>query len=233
MDLQSGIPLQLSLANGRELSHGEVDAWELKVARRALRNLKNLIGGQQMLDLLEEQINEGDKYFKDLIARSDGQFKESRVDFKATGLKSYQFLEWFKIVDSKESPEAIRRFYLDVMAPAHPEHYALGPYPIGIVETIGEHICRVRLDNTVEVPDFVKDYGDPNYSKKLPVTCYLDDSSVFFYGYQEIRDTDDGCDFRIRIIFPAASPQVLFDEHTEHLAIEWRSWIATAMKRYQ
>lgn len=233
MDLQSGILLQLSLASGRELSHNEVDAWELKVARRALRNLKNLIDGQQMLDLLEKQIDEGDKYFKDLIARSDGHFKESRVDFKATGLKSHQFLEWFKIVDSKESPEAIRRFYLDVMAPAHPEHYALGPYPIGIVETIGEHICRVRLDNTVEVPDFVKDYGDPKYSKKLPVTCYLDDGSVFFYGYQEIRDTDDGCDFRIRIIFPAASPQVLFDEHTEHLAIEWRSWIATAMKRYQ
>lgn len=233
MDAQSGISLQCSLASGRELSSTEIDGWELKVARRALQNLKTLIGGEQMLNLLNEQIEQGDKLFKELITKSEGQFKESRVDFTAKGLKARQFLEWFKIVDSKGTPDAIRRFYLDIMAPAHPEHYALGPYPVGIVETIGEHVCRVRLDNTVEVPEFVKDYGDSAYGIKLPVTCYLDDGTVFFYGYQEIRDTEEGCDFRIRIIFPAASPQVLFDEHTEHLAIEWRSWIATAMKRNQ
>lgn len=186
-----------------------------------------------MLKLLEQQIEEGDKHFKDLIAKSNGQYKESRVDFMAKGLKSNQFLNWFKIVDAKESPEGIRRFYLDIMAPAHPEHYALGPHPIGIVETIGEHICRVRLDNTVEVPDFVQEYGDPSYDKKLPVTCYLDDGTVFFYGYQEIRDTEDGCDFRIRIIFPAASPQVLFDEHTEHLAIEWGYCIKAAIAHHR
>ncbi|KAK1039261.1 hypothetical protein LTR74_018760, partial [Friedmanniomyces endolithicus] len=49
----------------------------------------------------------------------------------------------------------------------------------------------------------------------------------------ELRDTDDGCDFRIRIIFPAAAPPVLFDEHAEHLAIEFRSWIATAFESHQ
>lgn len=233
MDTQSSISPQCSLASGRKLATSEIDAWELKVARRALQNLKTLIGNQQMLDLLDKQIQEGDKYFKGLIAESKGRFKESRVDFKANGLKSYQFLELFKIVDTKETSDGIRRFYLDVMAPAHPEHYALGPYPIGIVETIGEHICRARLDNTVEVPEFVKAYGDPSYDTKLPVTCYLDDGTVFFYGFQEIRNTEEGCEFRIRIIFPAAAPQILFDEHTEHLAIEWRSWIALAMKKYR
>lgn len=185
-----------------------------------------------MLDLLAKQIGEGDAYFKSLIAKSNGQFKESRVDFKAKGITSSQFLEWFQIVDVKEKPDDIRCFYLDIMAPAHPEHYALGPYPIGIVETIGQHICRVRIDNTVGVPQFVQDHGDSSYNKKLPVTCYLDDGTVFFYGFQEIRDTEDGCDFRIRIIFPAASPQILFDEHTEHLAIEFRSWITAAIERF-
>ena len=183
-----------------------------------------------MLDLLAKQIEEGDTYFKGLIAKSNGQFMESRVDFRAKGITSSQFLEWFKTIDAKETPDGIRRFYLDVMAPAHPEHYALGPYPIGIVETIGQHICRVRIDNVVEVPDFVREYADSTYDKKLPVTCYLDDGTVFFYGLQEIRDTENGCDFRIRIIFPAASPQILFDEHTEHLAIEFRSWIAAVFE---
>ena len=80
------------------------------------------------------------------------------------------------------------------------------------------------------MPDFVREFGDPAFEYKLPVTCYLDDGTVFFYGFSEIRDTEDGCDFRFRIIFPAASPQILFDEHTEHLAIEFRSWIAAAFR---
>ena len=230
MTPQAGGSLQCSLPNGRIVSTSEIDAWELKAARRGLQNLKTLLEGQPMLDLLARQIEEGDIYFKSLIAKSNGQYKESRVDLSVKGISSSQFLEWFKIVDAKGTPDGMRRFYLDIMAPAHPEHYALGPYPIGIVETIGQHICRVRIDNTVEVPVFVRDYGDPSYDKKLPVTCYLDDGTVFFYGFQEIRDTEDGCDFRIRIIFPAASPQILFDEHTEHLAIEFRSWIMAASK---
>ena len=186
-----------------------------------------------MLDLLAKQMEEGDNYFKGLIAKSKGQFKESRVDIKAKGITSSQFLEWFKEVDAKETSERKRRFYLDIMAPAHPEHYALGPYPIGIVETIGQHICRVRIDNAAEVPDFVREYGDPTYDKKLPVTCYLNDGTLFFYGFQELRDSEDGCEFRFRILFPAASPQLLFDEHTEHLAIEFRSWIAAAFESPQ
>ena len=218
--------LQCSLPNGRNLPTSKIDAWELKAARRGLQNLKTLLEGQPMLDLLAKQIEEGDAYFRDIIVRSNSQFKESRVDFKANGITSSQFLEWFRLIDAKETPEGIRHLYLDIMAPAHPEHYALGPYPIGIVETIGQHICRVRIDTTVEVPQFVREYGDPAYDKKLPVTCYLDDGTIFFYGFQEIRDTEDGCDFRIRIIFPAQSPQILFDEHTEHLAIEFRSFIA-------
>lgn len=220
--------LQCSLPNGPNLSTSEIDAWELKVARRGLQNLKTLLEGKPMLDLLAKQIEEGDAYFKDIIARSNGQFKESRVDFSANGITSSQFLEWFTGMDAKGTSEGTRRTYLDVMAPAHPEHYSLGPYPLGIVETIGQHICRVRIETTAEVPDFVLKYGDPAFGKKQAVTCYLDDGTIFFYGFQEFRDSEVGFDLRMRIIFPAASPQILFDEHNEHLAIEFRSFIAAA-----
>ena len=232
MASRPGFSLQCSLPNGRTLSTDEINTWELKAARRGLQNLKILLEGQQMLDLLEQQIEQGDTFFKDIIARSNGEFMESRVDFKATGLKSSQFLDWFRQIDTNKTPEGIRRLYQDTMAPAHPEHYSLGPYPVGIVETIGQHICRVRCDPTAEVPHFVREYGDPTFETKLPVTCYLDDGTIFFYGFQEIRDTEEGCDFRIRIIFPASSPQILFDEHTEHLAIEFRSFITAASESF-
>ncbi|KAK0863524.1 hypothetical protein LTR87_016159 [Friedmanniomyces endolithicus] len=226
MASQPGFSLECSLPTGEVLSPGEVDAWELKAARRGLQNLKTLLEGQAMLDLLTKQIEEGDAYFKGIIAKSKGQFNESRIDFKAIGITSSQFLKW-------QTNNGRRQFFLDSMAPAHPEHYALGPYPMGIVETIGNHICRVRVDNVVEVPDFVKAYGDASYNNKMPVTGFLDDGTLFFYGFQELRDTDDGCDFRFQIIFPAAAPPVLFDEHAENLAIEFRSWIATAFESHQ
>lgn len=230
MASQAGFSIQCSFPNGHEIPKSEVDAWELKAARRSLLNLKSLLKEQVMLDLLAEQIKEGDAYFKTLIAQSNGKFKEARVDISAKGIKASQFLQWFKNVDNKDTPEQAQQFFTEVMAPAHPEHYALGPYPIGIVETIGEHICRVRVDNKLEIPQWVKDYGDSSFPIKFPVTGLLDDDTIFFYGYQEARETEDGCDFRFRIIFPAASPQVLFDEHTEHLAIEFRHWIAAASK---
>ncbi|KAK1808438.1 hypothetical protein LTR12_017212 [Friedmanniomyces endolithicus] len=226
MASQPGFSLECSLPTGEVLSPGEVDAWELKAARRGLQNLKTLLEGQAMLDLLTKQIEEGDAYFKGIIAKSKGQFNESRIDFKAIGITSSQFLKW-------QTNNGRRQFFLDSMAPAHPEHYALGPYPMGIVETIGNHICRVRVDNVVEVPDFVKAYGDASYNNKMPVTGFLDDGTLFFYGFQDLRDTDDGCDFRFQIIFPAAAPPVLFDEHAENLAIEFRSWIATAFESHQ
>lgn len=235
MTSQSGISLQCSLPDGRNLSSGEIDAWELRAARRGLLNLKTLLQGQPMLDLLAEQIQAGDLYFKDLIAKSNGQFNESRIDFGIEGISSSQFLAWFKsnMVEANTTPDGLRRYYLDMMAPAHPEHYSLGPYPMGVVETIGEQVCRVRIDTSADVPQLVRDYGDASFDKKLPVTCYLDDGTTFFYGFQELRDTETGFDFRIRIIFPAASPQILFDEHTEHLAIEFRSWIVAAVESYR
>lgn len=39
-------------------------------------------------------------------------------------------------MDAKGTSEGTRRSYLDMMEPAPPEHYSLGPYPLGIVETV-------------------------------------------------------------------------------------------------
>ena len=47
------------------------------------------------------------------------------------------FLSCFKGIGAKETPLSIQHLFLDTMAPAHPEHYASGPYPTGIVDTIG------------------------------------------------------------------------------------------------
>lgn len=50
--------------------------------------------------------------------------------------------------------------------------------------------------------------------------------SKLLFRHEGIKE---GCDLRLRLLFPAAAPQVLFQEHAEHLAFESTSFIDTAV----
>ncbi|KAM0711412.1 hypothetical protein Q7P35_002152 [Cladosporium inversicolor] len=187
----------------------------------------------QCSPLLAPAIEEADVYYKDIITRSNGEYKESRIDLKAHGLKVADFMDWWKNwMADLQTPGMKQKTFLETMVPAHPEHYALPPYPSGVVETIGEHIARVQIKPIFDPPAFVRAYGDPSY---LPLSAIgtLDDGSILFYILQELRDCDEGSEFRLRLLFPAAAPQVFFDEHAEHLAVEFRSFVTSAFERQQ
>lgn len=63
---------------------------------------------------------------------------------------------------------------------------------------------------------------------KKPTIAKLDDGTEVFYILHDLRDTGEGCLLRLRLIFPAAAPQVFFDDHAEHLTIECRSGVRLA-----
>lgn len=228
MTVSRELSIEYSWPNGQAVKENEVDFWELKASRRALRNLRTLLAGKPMLDLLQKQIDEADIYFKGIIAESNGQYRETRIDLKAKGFTKSEFLGWWKEwMQELANPSTKQKTFLDTMVPAHPEHYAPPPYPGGIIETIGEHIARVRIQPGGDLPDCVRQYGDERY-QPLSAIGTLDDGSILFYILQEVRDVDEGCEFRLRLCFPVAAPQVFFDEHAEHLAVEFRGFIQTA-----
>ncbi|KAI7876046.1 hypothetical protein K492DRAFT_135810 [Lichtheimia hyalospora FSU 10163] len=232
MSHSPSLSFNCSWPSGQTVESNEIDSWELKASRRALRNLKTLLAGHHMLDLLKDQIEVADNYYKDIVAKSNGQFKESRIDIKVKGINMAQFDAWWKAwIADLQNPELKRKTFLDTFVPAHPEHYALPPYPneAGVVETIGGHIARIRIQPCANPPDFVEKYGDPAYHQ-FPGIGTLDDGSIFCYLFHETRDIEEGCDFRLRILFPAASPELLIEEHAHHLAVEFRSFISTAFK---
>jgi hypothetical protein len=47
---------------------------------------------------------------------------------------------------------------------------------------------------------------------------------------QEVRDVEGGYNFRLRLCFSLAAPQVFFAEHAEHLAVKFRSFISMPFK---
>jgi hypothetical protein len=186
-----------------------------------------------MLSLLDPLIEEADTYYKTIIAQSHGEYKESRIDLKAHGLKVSHFMDWWREwMADLQNPAIKQKTFLETMVPAHPEHYALPPYPSGVVETIGEHIARVQIKPIFDPPGFVSAHGDASF-QPLSAIGTLDDGSVLFYILQELRDCDEGSEFRLRLLFPAAAPQVFFDEHAEHLAVEFRSFVNSAFERQQ
>ena len=231
MSASSQLALEYSWPNGKAVELNEVDAWELKASRRALENLKSLLVGQPMLDLLKDQLDASDAYYKDIIAESNGQYKESRIDLKAKGISLAQWMDWWKVwLMESSNPETKQKNFMETMIPAHPEHYTTPPYPGGIVETIGGHVARVRIAPSFDPPDFVRAYGDPTYQPMSAIGT-LDNGSILFYILQEVRDCEGGCEFHLRLLFPSAAPQNFFDEHAEHLAVEYRTFVRQAFER--
>ncbi|CAO3642883.1 unnamed protein product [Mucor fragilis] len=232
MSKSAALSFEYSWPNGESVDINQVDSWELKASRRALKNLKTLLAGQPMLDLIKDQMDEADAYYKSIIEKSNGEFKESRIDLKVKEISTAQFTTWWNTWLSEmlnQPPEAKRQVFIDTMVPSHPEHYALLIDQEGLVETIGGRLARVSVHPCANPPEFVKAFGDPSY-QNLPARGTLKDGSTFAYIFQELRDSDEGYDFRLRVLFPAAAPQLLFDEHAEHLAVEFRSFITTAFE---
>ena len=202
-----------------------VDRWELKASRRALANIKRMLYGQPMLDLIRAQCEEGDRYFKYILAVSEGEWEECVTDLHVSGMKVTEVMSLRARLLGLSRDEMATEFLLHI----HPEHYMVPPYESeGIIEVIGEHMARLRIEPTENVPAFVMRFGNAAFPMKKPTIAKLDDGTEVFYILHEFRDTDEGRLLRLRLIFPAAAPPVFFDEHAEHLAIEFRSGVRLA-----
>ncbi|MFD8896158.1 hypothetical protein [Streptomyces ardesiacus] len=210
---------------GRTVDESQVDQWELKAARRALRNLKSVAGGQVMMDLLAGQIEAGDRYYRELVAASGGAYRESRTEFTIRGLSGTAMANWF-------SAQAGTGRFLDksLLLNAHPEHYVEPPtYTGGMVETIDGRLCRFKVSVARELPDAVAAFLDASYPVTLMTALLsLDDDTPFAYCLHQARDTDAGADVVVRVIYPSAAPDSMIEGHCEHLSIEFRSWIRNA-----
>ena len=117
------LSLEYFRRNGNPVATSDIDSWELKASRRALKTLKSLLSNKTMLDLLRPAIEEADIYYKNIINRSNGEYKESRIDLKARGLKVADFMDWWRDwMTDLQNPEIKQKTFLETMVPAHPEH---------------------------------------------------------------------------------------------------------------
>lgn len=219
--------------DGTSYSDSDIDTFELRASRRSLLNLRSLLWGENMLDLIGDQLDESDRRIRQYVADSHGEFTGIRVVLDIKGLKIAEFMPILResMGAAGGSDEQKRQMAVDWLFEFHPEHYALAPEGAGVIETMGglptlSHPKFVAPDN---VPAFVRDLIDPSYALSTVGEADLRDGTVFTYVLQEYRDTDEGLQASLRIWYPKAAPEAYCREHAEHYSVEFRNGVRIAV----
>ena len=210
-----------------------VDQWELEASRRALANLRELLYGQPMMDLLGEQIAEADKLHRAYLAASKGEFTQTRVTMAAKGISLKELASIFAAAarPNVSSFEDSREMAISMAFPAHPEHYSPARDFNGVVETMGGLPTLTRVAPDPNPPQFVLDEFDDGYEFRNAGKGVLADGTPHSYVLQEFHDTEDGLEASLRIWYPAACPPEYLAEHSQHYAIEFRNMLRLAAAR--
>lgn len=205
-----------------------VDKWELMASRRALQNLRELLYGEKMQDLIQEQMNENDERIRQYLKESKGEFKEVFVEVEVEGITASEYFSWQKNAMKKAitgTENDKKTVVTNIVFPAHPEHYLLAES--GVVETLGGLPTNASIAK-VDMPQFVLDAIDNNYIHDGYSGVKLQDGTIWAYGLTEYKDTEKGASMKLRVWWPAKAPQQFFDDHNRHFAVEYRNFIHMA-----
>jgi len=203
-------------------SDSTIDGFELFSARRALELLKRKLGRERILELLQEEIAAGDAFLRGHLDRSDGEEATGTTTLRARGISAAEFGAWLGAAFARD----------DVMLAGHPEHYSIHAEPgqnVNIVETLDEYVCSFFMrpwDDSVIVAQEL-----PIESRGTAVRrshMLLADGTVVGSIANAFDEEPDGFTARLSVTLPATCAPAVIDQHLEHFAVEFRSWIRRA-----
>ena len=198
-----------------------IDGFELFSARRALKLLKGNLGRERLLELLHDEIAAGDAFLRDHLERSAGAEATGTTTLRAHGITAAQFTGWLARAFARE----------DVMLAGHPEHYSIHAAAgrnVNIVETLGEYVCSFYMrewDDSIvadqELPAVEKPAGRRSH-------MLLQDGTVIGSIANAFTEEPGGFTARLSVTLPATCAPEVVEQHLEHFAVEFRTWILTA-----
>lgn len=199
-----------------------IDGYELFGARRALALLKEKLGRERLLELLADEIAEGDAFLREHLKRSNGDGATGTTSLRAHGLTAGQFTSWLASAFARE----------DVMLAGNPEHYSIHAEPganVNIVETLDDKVCSFYMrpyDASVIV-----DQGLPAEKPAGRRShMLLADGTVVGSIANAFDDETDGFTARLSVTLPATCAPKVIEQHLEHFAVEFRAWILRAAR---
>jgi len=194
--------------------------FELTSARRALRLLKSKLGRERLLELLQDEITKSDAFMHLALQQSVGQQASGTVQLRAHGISAAAFGRWLGAAFDRE----------DVMLAAHPEHYVVDNVPgrPQIVETLGDSVCSFFMVGWKE-SEQPASQGAATEGRRSSLT--LADGTVFGWVSTLFEEVPGGFVATLTVTLPSSCAPELVDQHLEHFAVEFHSWILAAAEQ--
>lgn len=210
----------LSVRLAGETTDSTIDGFELFAARRALALLKGKLGRDRILELLSDEIAAGEAFLRDHLERSAGEQTTGTTTLRAHGISVGEFTAWLAQAFARE----------DVMLAGNPEHYSIHAEPgsnVNIVETLGDYVCSFFMrpyDDSVVV-DHDLPSGKPADRRSHML---FGDGTVIGSIANAFDQDPDGFTARLSVTLPATCSPDVVEQHLEHFAVEYRTWILRA-----
>lgn len=214
-----------SVRLGDDNTDSTIDGYELFGARRALALLKEKLGRDRILELLSDEIAEGEAFLRDHLARSDGEETTGTTTLRARGITAAQFGRWLGAAFARE----------DVMLAGNPEHYSIHAEPgqnVNIVETLDRYVCSFFMrpwDDSVIVDQELPAATDQKPAGRRS-HMLLPDGTVVGSIANAFDEEEDGFTARLSVTLPVTCAPEVIEQHLEHFAVEFRTWILRAAR---
>ena len=200
---------------------GTADDYELYFARRGLKKIKDRLGVEATEKLLQPDIDESNEFWRKVLAENTtNEFKPARIELSIEGLDMKEFLDWFRTRCQKN---------VSHMLAGQPEHWVVLSDEHGdekVIENLGPWVSRFFIKFEAPSQPFQKADMYDDYPLKLSGHGYTDDGQVNGYVLHQFRPHSArvGFDVNLCIYFPASAPEVLFEQHHQHLVVEFTNW---------
>ncbi|MEU3733850.1 hypothetical protein AB0E81_31295 [Streptomyces sp. NPDC033538] len=219
-------PVTVTLTSG-PAGPGSVDDFELFYARRALSRFRTRLGRQGLLELLAEDIKEGNAFLRESARASDGSFTAGTTVLTTHGLTSSEFLAWMDKAFAADE---------NALLEGHPEHFVMAPEADGsfhVVENIGPHVCSFHMggwgtDAMAWAAGADELLPESDFPHKMSSNLFLADGTVVGRALTQFGDTADGFTASLTVYVPTACPGEVLEHHLRHYAVEFRNWILAA-----
>ncbi|PYH40138.1 uncharacterized protein BP01DRAFT_396089 [Aspergillus saccharolyticus JOP 1030-1] len=200
---------------------GTTEEYELNFARRALALVKERLGVAQIEKLLLPDIERSNAFWQTFIAQNTtGECRPSRIDMSVHGLSPDEFVKWFHLRCGKRIPD---------MLAAEPEHWVVtsdAEHNQMAIENLGPWITRLYIKfGPPSTPWQQKDLRD-DYPIRICGHAESDDGVPLAYVLHQLKPyaAGLGVDARFCIYFPASAPEEIFEQHRQHLLVEFTNW---------
>lgn len=204
-----------------------IDGFELFSARRALALLKEKLGRQSILDLLHEDISAGNAFLRAHLERSAGAKATGTTVLHAQGITAAAFTGWLARGFARE----------DVMLAGHPEHYSIHAEPgkgANIVETLGEYVCSFFMrewDDSIVADQNLSATSNAKSNSRQSLML-LEDGTVVGSISSVFDEAPGGFTATLSVTLPATCAPDVIQQHLEHFAVEFRTWILRSIAEH-